>query len=110
MAVTKIKLVRDILEKDHRRLTTRQLRDNLAEAVNYAARNQGALVLTNNGIDRVAIVSIEDLRLLEILNDLDIKDALKGHFDRNAVVRVLQDKVSPENEAGNEEERSTALP
>jgi hypothetical protein len=94
MAKTKLRLVEEILEKDHKRLTTRELRENLAEAVNYASRNRGALVLTNNGVDRVAIVSIEDLRLLEILSDLEIKEALNGDFDQISFLAALHNKLN----------------
>ena len=94
MAKTKLRLVEEILEKDHKRLTTRELRENLAEAVNYASRNRGALVLTNNGVDRVAIVSIEDLRMLEILSDLEIKEALNGDFDQISFLAALHNKMS----------------
>lgn len=59
-------------------LTASQLRDDVATAINRVAREGERIVLRQNRKDVAALVSMEDLTLLERLEDqLDYEDAEK---------------------------------
>ncbi len=61
------------------KVTTADARKNLAEIVNQVAYGKEPVVLTRRGKDLVALVSIEDLMLLQKLEDqIDIHDAWKA--------------------------------
>jgi prevent-host-death family protein len=87
-------LVDDILDERHQKLSTRDLREHLAKALSYASRQKGAIVLTKNGEDRAAIVSIEDLWILDALQDLRVKEALRGELKREVLWSVLKERLS----------------
>jgi prevent-host-death family protein len=58
------------------RLTTTEARRNFSDAVNRVSYGGDRIVIDRNGQEVAAIVSIEDLRLLELLEDrLDIEAA-----------------------------------
>jgi len=58
------------------RVATSQLRDDLADTLNRVAYGRERIVLERYGKDLVALVPLEDLRLLEELEDQrDIEDA-----------------------------------
>lgn len=61
------------------KVTTADARKNLAEIVNQVAYGKEPVVLTRRGKELVALVSIEDLMLLQKLEDqIDIHDAWKA--------------------------------
>jgi prevent-host-death family protein len=58
------------------RIGVSEARDNLSEVVDRTRYTHDRVVLTKRGRDVGAIISIEDLKLLEMLEDqLDIKEA-----------------------------------
>jgi prevent-host-death family protein len=58
------------------RVTTADARKNLAEIINQVAYGKEPIVLTRRGKELAAVVSIEDLKLLQKLEDqIDIHDA-----------------------------------
>lgn len=100
---TKIKLCDDLLDGRHKKLSTRELRENLAEALTFTSRDRGKLILTKNGEDRAALVSIEDVWLLDALDELKIKDALKEGFNKHILwnaLKVRLSKMSHEDDGG----------
>lgn len=61
------------------KVTTAEARKNLAEIVNQVAYGKEPVVLTRRGKELVALVSIEDLMLIQKLEDqIDIHDAWKA--------------------------------
>jgi prevent-host-death family protein len=63
-----------------------EIRDNLAEVINRVAYGGERVVLRRRRKDVAAVVSIEDLRLLEALEDrADVKAALKARKQKGAV-------------------------
>ncbi|HLH72824.1 MAG TPA: type II toxin-antitoxin system prevent-host-death family antitoxin [Chloroflexota bacterium] len=61
------------------KLTTSELRDQLAEVVNRAAYGKERVILTRRGKPLAAIIPIEDIRLLEELeNQRDLAEAREG--------------------------------
>lgn len=54
--------------KDLNRISTKNLRENMAEAVNYVKSLRGRVIVTRNSIDEVGIVSIRDVAILEALS------------------------------------------
>jgi prevent-host-death family protein len=63
-----------------------ELRNNLGEAVNRAAYGGERVVLTRRGKGVVALVSLDDLALLEALEDQeDLRAALKARKEPGAV-------------------------
>jgi prevent-host-death family protein len=67
------------MEQTMDKVTTADARKNLAEIINQVAYGKEPVVLTRRGKDLVALVSIEDLMLLQKLEDqIDIHDALKA--------------------------------
>lgn len=62
------------------------IRDNLAEIVNRVAYGGERAVLQRRGTGVVAMVSMEDLELLERLeNEADLKAALKARKEKGEV-------------------------
>ncbi len=60
-------------------ISTASARKNFAEIVNQVAYGMEPVILTRRGKEVVALVSIEELELLEqIENHLDIEDAKKA--------------------------------
>lgn len=61
------------------RHTASEARDHFADLLNRAAYGRERVVIERRGKDLAALVSIQDLQLLEALEDhLDLKDALKA--------------------------------
>ena len=59
------------------RLPASQVRDHFAEVLNRVAYGRDRVILERRGKDLAALVSLEDLKLLEALEDhIDIQDAL----------------------------------
>ena len=65
------------------RLTTTEIRERLSEALNQAAYRGERIVLTRHGKDIAALISAEDLALLEELED---------HLDNQAAREALAEK------------------
>jgi antitoxin Phd len=64
----------------------REVRDNLAEIINRVAYGGERAVLRRRGKDVVAVVSMEDLSLLEAMEDrADVKAALKARKEKGTV-------------------------
>jgi antitoxin Phd len=61
------------------KVTTTEARKNLADIVNSDAYGKDTVVFTRQGKELAALISIEDLKLLQQLEDeQDIKDAWKA--------------------------------
>jgi antitoxin Phd len=61
------------------RVSTVDARRRISEVVNRAAYGKERIVLTRRGKEIVAVIPVEDLRLLEEMEDAaDIRDALKA--------------------------------
>lgn len=64
------------------RIGVSEARDNLSEVVDRTRYTHDRVVLTKRGREVGAIISIEDLKLLEMLEDqLDIKEARQALED-----------------------------
>jgi len=63
-----------------------ELRENLSEAMNRVAYGQERIVIERNGKRLVALVSVEDLEILEALED---------HADLEAVKRARREGGKP---------------
>ena len=60
-------------------VTTAEARKNLAEIVNKVAYGKEPVVLTRRGEEIAALISMEELELLQLLEDhIDIEDAKKA--------------------------------
>jgi antitoxin Phd len=71
------------------RVTTAEARKNLADIVNSVAYGKDTVVLTRRGKELAALISIEDLKLLQLLEDeQDIKDAWKAREESDANVKL----------------------
>lgn len=88
--MSKLGLVEPLLHADHKRVTTRDFRENLAEALSYTSKNKGTIVLTKNGEERGVLISVEDAWLLEA-----VKEMVEGRCDyvRNPDRSVLFDAI-----------------
>lgn len=63
----------------HKTITTAEARKNFADIVNTVAYGKEPIVLTRRGQEIAALISIEELHLLEKIEDyIDIKDAKKA--------------------------------
>ena len=89
--MAKIKLSTQKVSGKHKKMSTRELRENLAEALKFTAGDEGKLVLTKNGEERAAMVSLKDLMILDALEDFRIKEVLMGRFDKKVIWSVLKD-------------------
>ncbi|MCG8335783.1 MAG: type II toxin-antitoxin system Phd/YefM family antitoxin [Proteobacteria bacterium] len=70
------------------KVTTAEARKNLADIVNSVAYGKDIVVLTRRGKELVALISIEDLKLLKQLEDeQDIKDAWKAKKEPGETVK-----------------------
>lgn len=68
------------------RLTTTEARNQLSDAINRVSYGGERIVLDRNGKGVAALVSIEDLELLEMLEDrMDIEAARKAMTDKETV-------------------------
>ena len=64
------------------KITAAKAREQFSEVLNQTAYGKERIVLTRSGKDIVAIVPMDDLRLLEKLEDhLDLEDAKKALED-----------------------------
>ena len=71
------------------KVTTAEARKNLADIVNSVAYGKDIVVLTRRGKELVALISIEDLKLLQQLEDeQDIKDAWKAKKEPGETVKL----------------------
>ncbi len=60
-------------------ITTADARKNFADIVNTVAYGKEPVVLTRRGQEIVALISIEELQLLQMIEDhIDIEDAKKA--------------------------------
>ncbi len=76
------------------KLPASQVRKDFAEALNKVAYQHERIVLHRRGKDVAALVSIEDLELLEALEDqLDIEAADKAMADPENRKRIPWDQV-----------------
>jgi prevent-host-death family protein len=63
----------------HKTITTADARKNFADIVNTVAYGKEPIVLTRRGQEIAALISIEELQLLQKIEDyIDIKDAKKA--------------------------------
>ena len=63
----------------HRTITTADARKNFADIVNSVAYGKEPVILTRRGQEIAALVSIEELQLLQKIEDhIDIEDAKKA--------------------------------
>ena len=75
------------------RMGVSDARDHLSEVVDRARYTQERVVLTKRGRDVGAIISIDDLKLLEMLEDqLDIKSARQA-LEESQGERISYDDV-----------------
>ncbi len=64
------------------KISTAEARKNLADIVNKVVYGDESFVLTRRGLDVAAVVSMEELELLQQIEDrIDIKDARKALAD-----------------------------
>jgi prevent-host-death family protein len=60
------------------KITTAKARKNFADIINHVAYSKDTIILTRRGKELAALVSIEDLKLLQQLEDQqDVDDAWK---------------------------------
>jgi len=60
-------------------VTTAEARKKLAEIINKVAYGKEPVVLTRRGEEIAALISIEELELLQLIEDhMDVKDAKKA--------------------------------
>ncbi len=60
-------------------VTTAEARKNLAEIINKVAYGNEPIVLTRRGAEIAALISMEELELLQLIEDfIDIEDAKKA--------------------------------
>jgi len=54
--------------QDHKVISTRDLRQNLAEVITYTASRKAPVILTRNGTEQAAIISMPEVLLLDFLD------------------------------------------
>ncbi len=75
-------------------LSTVKARENFSDLVNRSAYGKERVVLTRRGKGVVAVVPIEDLKLLEAIEDrLDLEDIEKALADPENKKAIPWDKV-----------------
>ena len=75
-------------------ISTVKARENFSDLVNRSAYGKDRVVLTRRGKGVVAVVPIEDLKLLEAMEDrLDIEDIEKALADPENKRAIPWDKV-----------------
>jgi len=63
----------------HNTISTAEARKKLAEIVNKVAYGKEPIVLTRRGEEIAALISMEELELLQLIEDhMDIEDAIKA--------------------------------
>ena len=63
----------------HKTITTADARKNFADIVNKVAYGKESIILTRRGQEIAALISIEELKLLQKIEDIvDIEDARKS--------------------------------
>ncbi len=63
----------------HKTITTADARKNFADIVNKVAYGKEAIILTRRGQEIAALISMDELRLLQQIEDhMDIEDAKKS--------------------------------
>ncbi len=73
------------------KVTTAEARKNLADIVNSVAYGKDTVVLTRRGKELAALISIEDLKLLQQLEDeQDINDAWKAKEELGETVKLSE--------------------
>jgi prevent-host-death family protein len=76
------------------KISTVKARENFSDLVNRSAYGKERVVLTRRGKGVVAVVPIEDLRLLEAIEDrLDLEDIEKALADPENKRAIPWDKV-----------------
>lgn len=56
------------IQDTHKTISTRDLRQNLAEVLSFTAQQKVPVVLTKNGAEHAAIIPVEELLFLDLLN------------------------------------------
>ncbi len=75
-------------------LSTVKARENFSDMVNRSAYGKERVVLTRRGKGVVAVIPIEDLRLLEAIEDrLDLEDVQRALADPKNKKAIPWDKV-----------------
>jgi len=75
-------------------LSTVEARENFSDLVNRSAYGKERVVLTRRGKGVVAVVPIEDLKLLEAIEDrLDLEDVERALADPENKTAIPWDKV-----------------
>ena len=83
-------------------ISTVEARENLSDVINRSAYGKERVVLTRRGKGVVAVVPIEDLKLLEALEDrLDLEDIEKALADPENKKAIPWDKVKKDNSSLN---------
>ncbi len=78
-------------------LSTVKARENFSDMVNRSAYGKERVVLTRRGKGIVAVVPIEDLKLLEAIEDrLDLEEIAKALADPENKKAIPWDKVKKE--------------
>ena len=79
--------------KPHHRITTREIRDNFSEAIQFVSGERDTLVLTKHGEDRVAIVPLEVLWAFEEIVDDELMKLVKMGADGEALREALRERL-----------------
>lgn len=75
------------------KITTAEARKNLADLINSVAYGKDTVVLTRRGKELAALISIEDLKLLQQLEEeQDVRDAWKVRAEEGKNVKLSEIK------------------
>ena len=69
--------------EDHKVISTRDLRQNLAEVLSYTASRKEPVILTRNGSEQAAIVSLPEFLLLNYLKQKVSFREIVQEFERD---------------------------
>jgi prevent-host-death family protein len=84
----------DVSEEAMGAISTVQARNRLAEIINRVAYAKERVILTRRGEELVAVVPVEDVRLLEDLEDrLDLDDARAALAETEATGTTAWEKI-----------------
>jgi prevent-host-death family protein len=84
----------DVSEEAMGAISTVQARNRLAEIINRVAYAKERVILTRRGEELVAVVPVEDVRLLEDLEDrLDLEDARAALAETEATGTTAWEKI-----------------